>query len=323
MNNQTICFGDYVTMQANAVPAGIFYWGPNAVQGNSSNTFLPVQDTVIQVYNSLNGCNSDTITAQISVTPLPNSVLQGCVPLSVTLTAANSSNNSYTWQTSNQLTATSSQANFNFITNGVYDVSLTTTSNGCSSTTTITNMIAVDNYPIASFEPSVLTFTEPQQQLTFTNYSIGASSYVWDFGDASIDYSESPIHLFSQTDSGYVVLLTAISSLGCSDTASIRIDFDPGLVYYIPNSFTPDGDQFNQVFRPIFSSGIDPFNYKLHIYNRWEDLIFESNDLETGWDGTYEAGQACQSGAYTYEIFIKIPDTDEKRMIIGHVNLIR
>ena len=158
MNNQTICAGDQVTMQAVANPAGIYYWGPNAVQGISSNTFLPTQDSTLQVFNILNGCSSDTIQASVAVTPLPIStfsanILQGCVPLSVDFVADVANNASYAWQTSNQLTANGANANLNFQTAGNFTVTLTTTLNGCSSTTTINNMIAVDNYPIASFEP--------------------------------------------------------------------------------------------------------------------------------------------------------------------------
>ncbi len=329
MNNQTICFGDPVTMQAVANPAGTYYWGPNAVQGIASNTFTPSQDSTIQVFNILNGCSSDTIQADITVLPLPIStfsanVLQGCAPLNVNFSADVSNNTSYAWQTSNQLTANGPQANLEFDINGSFTVSLTATLNGCTSTTTISNMIAVDNYPIAAFEPSSQLFTEPNQSLSFWNSSVGATSYLWNFGDGGSSNDEAPTHLFEVENEGTTVVLYAYSNLGCVDTASFYIGFDPGLVYYIPNTFTPDGDQFNQTFLPIFTSGIDAFNYQLLIYNRWGEVIFESLNPQTGWDGSFGVqGNPAQNGTYTYLITIKVPSVDKRQAIKGHVNLIR
>jgi gliding motility-associated-like protein len=112
--------------------------------------------------------------------------------------------------------------------------------------------------------------------------------------------------------------------LGCSDSTSFYIGFDPGLVYYIPNTFSPDGDQFNQTFLPIFTSGIDSYNYQMLIYNRWGEIIFESLHPEIGWDGSFGLqGNPAQNGTYTYLITIKVPSIDKRQNIKGHVNLIR
>jgi gliding motility-associated-like protein len=329
MNNQTICAGDPVTMQANANPAGTYYWGPNGVQGMATNTFTPTLDSTIEVFNVLNGCSSDTIQATITVLPLPIStfsanVLQGCVPLSVGFSADVLNNTTYAWQTSNQLSASGPQATLDFQINGSFSVTLTATLNGCSSTTTVANMIEVDNYPIAAFEPSSQVFTEPNQALSFWNSSVGATTYQWNFGEGGSSSEEAPTHIFDIENEGTTVLLYAYSNLGCSDTASYYIGFDPGLVYYIPNSFTPDEDQFNQTFLPIFTSGIDPYNYQLLIYNRWGEVIFESLNPEIGWDGTFgQQGNPCPVGTYTYMITVKLPAVDERQAIKGHVNLIR
>jgi gliding motility-associated-like protein len=330
INNQTICAGDLVTIQANANPAGTYYWGPNGIQGISTNSFTPQQDTTIQVYNILNGCSSDTVQATVAVLPLPISsfgadILQGCVPLNVNFSADVIDNNAtYNWQTSNQLNTIGAQANLAFITNGSFSVTLTATLNGCSSNTTISNMIAVDNYPIASFEPSSQVFTEPNQTLSFWNSSVGSQTYTWNFGDGGTSNEEGPTHHFNVEKEGSTIVLYAYSTLGCMDSTSLFIGFDPGLVYYIPNSFTPDGDQFNQTFLPIFTSGIDPFNYQLLIYNSWGEVLFESRDPSIGWDGSYgEQGAPCQIGTYTYLLTIKIPTLDKRQTISGHVNLIR
>jgi gliding motility-associated-like protein len=330
VNNSTICAGDNATITA--IPnllGGTFYWGTPAVAGGASQTISPLNDTTISVYYTLNGCTSPVATSSITVNPLPiatfsAAVTQGCAPLSINLIADDASNTTYTWSTSNALTGTGSQTNLNFQMNGGFDVSLTTTLNGCTVTETLSNYIQVDNYPIAAFEPSSTMFTEPNQTLNFMNNSLGASTYAWNFGDGGTSTEEGPNHTFIGNELGFTIVLTAISNLGCVDTTQYFIGYDPGLVYYIPNSFTPDGDMNNQVFNPVFTSGIDIYHYTMYIFNRWGEIIFESNDPSIGWDGSYGVeGKDAEVGVYTYQIFIKIPTFDERKMIVGHVNLIR
>ena len=103
-----------------------------------------------------------------------------------------------------------------------------------------------------------------------------------------------------------------------------EIFFNNGLIYYIPNTFTPNGDEFNQTFKPIFSNSIDVYNYSFYIYNRWEHVIFETHDVEKGWDGLFgEDGIPVSQGTYTYKIIVKYIETDERKEFFGHVNLVR
>lgn len=330
INNSTICAGNNALITAIPnLPGGTFYWGIPGVVGAASQTISPINDTTITVSYSLNGCSSPSVVSTITVNPLPiatfsANVTQGCNPLSVTLTADDNTNTSYSWSTSNGLNASGSQTSLLFQMNGGFDISLTANLNGCSVTETLSNYIQVDNYPIAAFEPSSNLFTEPNQTIYFMNNSLGAATYVWDFGDGGNSTEEGPSHGFSGNEMGFDIQLTAISTLGCSDTTHYFIGYDPGLVYYIPNSFTPDGDMFNQTFNPIFTSGIDNYNYNLYVYNRWGEVIFESRDPAIGWDGSFGMeGKDCEAGVYTYQIFIKIPNFDERKMIVGQVNLIR
>jgi gliding motility-associated-like protein len=92
--------------------------------------------------------------------------------------------------------------------------------------------------------------------------------------------------------------------------------------YYVPNTFTPDGDKFNNTFLPVFTSGFDPYDYKLLIFNRWGEVLFESNNAAVGWDGTY-GGQMMQDGVYIYQIEFKEEFTDYRHVLRGHVNLLR
>jgi gliding motility-associated-like protein len=330
INNSTICFGDNTTITAVPnLPGGIFYWGTPGVSGAASQTISPQNDTTLSVYYTLNGCSSPIVTSSVNVNPLPiatfsSNVTQGCVPLQVNFVPDDATNTDYTWTTSNSLSSTSISPNLNFQTSGSFDITLTTSLNGCVVTETLTNYIQVDDYPIADFAASVTIFSEQNQLVQFENNSIGATTYLWEFGDGETSTDDTPSHIYLNTEDGTTIVLTAISLHGCTDTSIIEIPFDPGLIFYIPNSFTPDGDMNNQTFNPVISSGVDIYNYTMLIYNRWGEVIFESNDTNYGWDGSYgPTGIHCQSGSYTYEIIVKLPNIDQRKKYTGIVNLIR
>jgi gliding motility-associated-like protein len=117
----------------------------------------------------------------------------------------------------------------------------------------------------------------------------------------------------------FLITLTATSDKGCVDTAQYTIFFDNSLIFYVPNTFTPDGNEYNNVFKPILTSLVA--SYQLQIYNRWGELIFESFDKEVGWDGSYKGG-IVQNGAYNWVIKIKTDGT-QTHVKRGNVLLLR
>jgi gliding motility-associated-like protein len=158
----------------------------------------------------------------------------------------------------------------------------------------------------------------------FFNLSSGAASYYWDFGDNTSATVANPSHLYAANGSTYEVTLVSTSAFGCTSSYSLSIAYEEGMIYYVPNSFTPDGDQFNQVFLPVFSSGLDPQSYQLQIFNRWGELIFESHDLQEGWDGTYPFDNGvAQDGIYTWRINFNVKSSNEPKVLTGHLNVLR
>jgi gliding motility-associated-like protein len=117
-------------------------------------------------------------------------------------------------------------------------------------------------------------------------------------------------------------MLIATSSLGCIDTAFSSIEMAEQLLYFVPNTFTPDGDLKNNFFQPVFTSGFDPYNFNMLIFNRWGEILFETNNAAIGWDGTYN-GNYVQDGVYTWKIEFKAKENDKKHFLSGHVNLFR
>jgi gliding motility-associated-like protein len=177
---------------------------------------------------------------------------------------------------------------------------------------------------VAAFTTNPNVFTQSSQSVSFSNNSVGANTFSWDFGDQQSSTDINPVHTYSNTTSGYTITLSATSALGCVDTYELTIEYQEEEIFYIPNSFTPDGDNYNQTFKPIFTSGFDPFNFEMIIYNRWGEIVFETNDAKVGWDGSYGSnGRAVQDGTYTYKIIYKNPKKDERKIVIGHISLVR
>jgi gliding motility-associated-like protein len=207
---------------------------------------------------------------------------------------------------------------------GCYDVTLTATMNGCSSSSTQSSLVCVQDYPIAGFTANPPVFTESSQTVNFNNTSVGASGYVWNFGDGNVTNIENPNHLFQGTGDGFTITLIASTSMGCMDSISLDINANLGAAFFVPNTFTPDGDKFNQVFKPVFSTGVSTDGYEMLIYNRWGEIMFESHNIYVGWDGSYGTeGLDCPGGTYTYKISFGLSGTEDTNIVTGHVNLLR
>ncbi len=143
--------------------------------------------------------------------------------------------------------------------------------------------VAAGISPIADF-----TFTsEVNQPIRFTNTSVGADSYLWKFGDSSTSTEISPSHQYKTTGS-YTVCLTAKSRQGCKNTKCKYIDAEVQIALDVPTAFSPNNDGNNDVLY-VRGGGIESLNFK--IYNRWGQVIFETNDIEKGWDGRYKGAE--------------------------------
>ncbi len=331
LSSATICEGDNVTLTATPnLTGGSYTWGPLNLVGGASQTLSPLVDTTLTVIYTLLNCPSLPASGTVTVNPLPivtfsSNIVEGCAPLGVTFTATDQTNATYNWSTSNALTGTGSSTTILFPTGGTFDVTLAaTTVNGCFASNSMANYIYVEDLPNADFESPISIFTNEAQYVQFSNLSTGATNYIWNFGDGQMSTEVEPSHIFQSTMNGYTINLIALTALNCLDSMSFSIGYQYNELYYIPNSFTPDGDQNNQVFLPIFYSGYDPSNFEMQIYNRWGEVLFETRNVLFGWDGSVgEEGLDAQEGVYTYRILFKNPDLDERVVVTGTVNLIR
>lgn len=94
------------------------------------------------------------------------------------------------------------------------------------------------------------------------------------------------------------------------------------LVYWIPNAFTPNGNEYNQYWGPEFVNGYSHDHFRLWVFNRRGGVVWESNDPSAKWDGTYN-GHPVQDGTYTWVIIFDVLINDKKNYINGHVTVLR
>ncbi|MFT5823187.1 MAG: gliding motility-associated-like protein, partial [Crocinitomix sp.] len=211
-------------------------------------------------------------------------------------------------------------------TDQLYDLELIVTNDfGCKDTISVTDYVTVTASPIASFDctPDVIDIFDPTIELT--NNSENAYAFTWNFGDSSpFSNTSDPTHTYPEVPGSYTITLEAFSQNGlCSDIIQKIVTVNDVIIYYIPNTFTPDGDTFNETFSPVFRSGYDPYDFHLIIFNRWGEKVFETFDAFYGWDGTYGDLGLVESGVYIWALDFKETMTDKRHKAHGHVTVIK
>jgi len=158
----------------------------------------------------------------------------------------------------------------------------------------------------------------------FTDLSFGATSWLWNFGDALGSTSNLQNPSFTYTLSGsYTVTEIADNQYGCADTAVRIIIIEEPYSVYVPNAFTPNGDGINEIFFPD-GVGIEPGNFEMLIYDRWGTVIYKTTDSGKGWDGRANGGKdIAQNGVYVYLLTTHSKVNGAIHRYIGHVTLLK
>jgi gliding motility-associated-like protein len=316
--DSSLCAGEQVNLAAGGALS--YEWNGLQLAGNTSTSvnYLPTQSEWVYLSGqSVDGCLAED-SLWIQVNELPDLVISGdttiCASEEVQLLVAGAY--TYSWSTGE----TSSSLVFAPTQTTPIQV-VGTDINGC--TGTLSTTITVFPMPNASFSSDISVVSIDATEVVFTNSSSGGLTNTWDFSFLPLfESSESVIEVtFPQVQGVYLVGLEVENEYGCVDEAFVSIQVVSNVIYYVPNAFTPDGDEFNQVFIPVFTSGFDPYNFNMEIYNRWGELIFASQNHLEGWDGSY-GGYKCPSGVYSWKITYKTPSNDFKETITGHVELL-
>ncbi|MFT4600898.1 MAG: gliding motility-associated-like protein [Arenicella sp.] len=209
----------------------------------------------------------------------------------------------------------------------LYDVELIVTNGlGCKDTAFAADYIEVFPTPEArfGFSPNVLTITDSETQ--FSNGSINADEYDWTFGDNSlISNLTNPTHTYPNNAAGsYQVELIAYNyGRMCSDTTTMIVDIQDVVIFYVPNIFTPDGDDYNEIWKPVFFSGYDPYDYHMTVFNRYGEIVWESYNADNGWNGHYGNGGLVDDGTYVWSVDFKETMSDKRHRHNGHVTVLK
>lgn len=272
----------------------------------------------------------DMITAYghpvVTFTNEPDS---GCYPLEVTFinTTDPVFTNTCAWTFGDGGSATTCDPVHVYADPGVYTVSLDVISpQNCQGDTTYPDLITVFDHPVSEF-----TFG-PQPTDYFNTYisfvdasSIDAIQWNWSFGTgASLGTStdEFPALHFPSEDLGtYPVQLVVTNVHTCTDTVTHEVVIDGYYAVYVPNTFTPDGDGVNDLWRPMIKDQIFK-DYQLRLFDRWGQEIWATADPNEGWDGKL-GGEFAMTGVYAWRLDTRDLIAGFRHEYYGHVNLLK
>ncbi len=186
----------------------------------------------------------------------------------------------------------------------------------CNGSDTFRKKLVVLPIPFAAFidSPTIPVTNVPTY---FTNQSVNATSYLWDFGDGATSKLTNPSHFFKKTGS-YNVCLEALNNLGCSARVCQQVSSDVLPLADVPTGFSPNGDGSNDI---LYVRGAAIATLDFRVYNRWGEMVFETKDQSIGWDGTYK-GQPQPIDAYAYILNVSFVDGTSLQKK-GNVTLLR
>ncbi|MBL0190043.1 MAG: gliding motility-associated C-terminal domain-containing protein [Saprospiraceae bacterium] len=205
---------------------------------------------------------------------------------------------------------------------GIFSIKLEITSpNGCKGSKIFKDYITVRSKPKALFDFSPKNLNTFQRVTQFKDQSVDAILWNWTFGNEYSTFIQNPSYTFQDTGQ-YPVRLVVTNNIGCKDSLTLLVDVEPIVTYFLPNAFTPNNDGKNDEFigKGQFY-GIKDFKFK--IWNRWGELIFETNNPEEGWNGRRKnQGEMSENGVYVCTIEYEGP-RGKKQKIEGFATLMR
>ncbi|MDB3904887.1 gliding motility-associated C-terminal domain-containing protein [Crocinitomicaceae bacterium] len=325
----TLCNGN--TIEISSTLADTYQWSINGIDilGETNQNINVTEPGSYMVTITSGSCALSSSAFEITdaFSQIPNISISdtiGCLPLIVDLNH-DISNVSTNWFVDGVSFATTQSSQLTLDQQGCVDIELVLTSNtGCELTTSALGAICATPSPVALFSMNPSVISNDQEAINFINTSEFSDSYFWDFGNGTNSDLINPSQNFNVNDAGYLITLTAFNDAGCYDSYSVTLMSNEVGIVFVPNTFTPDGDEHNQEFVPTVIPGFQMFSYSMKIYNRWGEQVFESNNIDFGWDGSYgsNANQA-QEGVYIWKISYHDQNSNERKVLSGHVTLIR
>jgi PKD repeat protein len=239
----------------------------------------------------------------------------GCSPLTIHFRNLSENGVSYTWDFGDLTFSSEKDPSHTYNIPGNYIVKLTATN--IAGQSSVNGLITVFQNPTAIFSVYPADVINNTQVVVFTNFSYYGVSWLWKFGDGDSSGEQSPWHKYT-AEGLFNVSLTVTSKDGCKDSmlfkSPIKVKYKTGEIKF-PNVFKWNGsgptggywddEMDDNVFRPFFTNVIE---YKLQIFNRWGTLLYESVELQKGWDGYFGSTKLALQGVYVYKVVGRYAD---------------
>jgi len=328
----TVCLNETITLQGFGGETYQWY-GPNSIyyEGQTvnfaANSFMYTGIYTLTVADK-NNCKASALTS-VTINSLPDGSLlgtqmRGCVPFKSEFNyysaLATSTNIATLWTVDSKLFTTKTFSN-EFKVPGNYTITgnFKDTLTNCLNTRTF----GVEAYPVPLADFSYLPERpiENLDEVIFTNTSKGEEQKKWDWffvnNQGYRSQNKNTAYLF--TEAGiYPIAMIVANNWGCADTVVKSLKIESDLTVYVPNVFTPNGDDLNEFFLPIVRA---IKSYELLVFDRWGTKIFSTTNTGVGWDGTYR-GEQCKMDVYVWKINLSSVN-GEMKTLTGSVLLSR
>jgi len=327
----TVCLNKKINLYASGAKS--YSWlsfEDNLIIVNDSNVVADIRGnsnfTVTGIDN--HGCRTTPVVLSAKVFPQHSGFLNYkptlCAPACIDIKFEPLLSNIGTtcnWTVNNQFFSSTKSFKPCFATSGEYKVfgDITDSVNHCRNS--VSFALNLNPKPKADFIFSPIDPVEGVDKVFFTNTSSGEAlkKFSWFFTKNNGYSSNLKDESFTYMEAGqYKVAMVVANQWQCADTIIKIVQVQPDFGLYIPNAFTPNGDDRNDIFIPVVGS---VKLYELKIFDRWGKEIFHTNDQSIGWDGNYR-GVECQEGVYTWKIELAISNGKQLKKA-GHVTLIK
>jgi gliding motility-associated-like protein len=311
IDSVALCYGNAMPLTASGGTS--YFWYPNNDLIGANNPTVQISPTTGQYYyvDVTNSCGTETDSVWVSI--LTAQIWAGndtivCPGRPANLWASGALY--YEWSpAANGTSANGAQVSVLPPFNTTYMV-IGTDAQGCQDSA----YVQVNLYQPAFVSAGPDIFALQGDVIQLTADPSGPGAFLWSPSDEVSCANCQFTTVTPNQNAIYSVYFT--DQNGCTAQSQVNIYYDP--FFYVPNTFTPDGDMFNQYFRVV---GGNYLEVEVSIYNRWGELIYQFTDLKDYWDGTYNF-RPCQDGTYTWKI--KYTDyQNRKEILTGHVNLLR
>jgi gliding motility-associated-like protein len=282
----------------------------------SGKTYSTFGKYTVQLNIESDSLCTDYTSQNIEINPNPSINIENIKPICLGQSTsfnslsslANGQITDYNWDFGDNTFGKDSSAQHIYSNSGTYTIVLNVKSDkGCIASKTYPSASEVYPLPNAQFNYSLEEGDQNNSLLKFNNQSTpNPLKSFWNFaafGKAIHDTALSIEDTVSVKSS-----LLVIDINGCSNQISKSIFASGPMLLFIPNAFSPNNDQLNDFFNP--NGRLSAKEYHIYIYNRWGELLFESNDPKMAWDGNYK-NETCPQDVYTY--WIDLVDVFGKR----------